>query len=110
MRSALPAVASFADNHYSVERRLTTLQLAENLRLLRECRCANLSTLESLEALGQLSAPQVAGDAASDDADPAPASAGSEHDGADSSRAAQRAVLSALRLTQEQIAAVLEVG
>ncbi len=85
------------------------MQLAENLRLLRECRFANLSTLESLEALGQLSAPQLASDAVGEDADPAPANAHGEHDGVDDSRAAQRAVLSALRLTQEQVATVLEV-
>ena len=84
-------------------------QLAENLRLLRECRFANLSTLESLEALGQLSAPPPP------DSDSAESEASSEPDaGGDQSaeaenRAAQQEVLRELCLTKEQIAAVLEV-
>ncbi len=86
-------------------------QLAENLRLLRECRFANLSTLESLEALGQLSAPPPP------DSDSAESEASSEQSldpGAEQSaeaenRASQREVLHALRLTKEQISAVLEV-
>ena len=85
-------------------------QLAENLRLLRECRFANLSTLESLEALGQLSEPPISDDAPSASEDPSGHGTQSERDAADDGRAAQRAVLTALRLTQEQIAAVLEVS
>ena len=83
-------------------------QLAENLRLLRECRFANLSTLESLEALGQLSVPPAPdSDADSDEA----SNPGSDADRSAEAenRTAQRAVLTALRLTEEQVAAVLEV-
>ncbi len=88
------------------------LQLAENLRLLRECRFANLSTLESLEALGQLSAPPPPdSDSAESEASSSEQALdpGAEQSAEAENRASQRDVLHALRLTKEQIAAVLEV-
>ena len=85
-------------------------QLAENLRLLRECRFANLCTLESLEALGQLSAPPPPdSDSAESEASSDQLPDAGEQSAEAENRVAQRAVLRALRLTQQQIAAVLEV-